>query len=488
MEAAERGDVRHNDDEDNHHDDDHDDHRHHHHHHDHDNVVVGIIAGSTLYSTVGGVGGRRRQQRRPPPTHQCFCWLVVVNVCLLAVVAALVAVLLLDKSSTSSTLSPSTDDSSLSNLITWRPLPDSTEILTRIAFGSCSSQRMPQPYWDTLVTAYKPDLLLLMGDNVYGDCHADGNHTTSTTTTNETDNMALACAPLRQAYRDMAQHASVQGAARQLSVFATLDDHDYGTSDADQFNPFKHVAKQYFVEFFGLQDEQLPPDGVYRSRVWGPVGKRVQVILLDTRFGRSPFYDKQETKEGLGLNSTTTSTTTDRQMLSARQWDWLEQQLQVDAELRLVVSSIQVLNDETNFECWRHIPAERERLYDLLRDKSVMLVSGDRHVGGFYGTQDGLIHEVTASSWTHTIPFGAFGSNCSSAETCDEVDPRRIGDLVRMNHFGSVDIDWEKRTVTMSLRRAESSYGVPYVLDYPVHLKKSDAGEVVQEHTMAFPF
>jgi hypothetical protein len=54
--------------------------------------------------------------------------------------------------------------------IQWLPLPDESTVLTRVAFGSCSSQRMPLPYWDTLITDYQPELVLLMGDNVYGDC------------------------------------------------------------------------------------------------------------------------------------------------------------------------------------------------------------------------------------------------------------------------------------------------------------------------------
>jgi hypothetical protein len=40
--------------------------------------------------------------------------------------------------------------------------------LTRIAFGSCADQREPQPIWDA-VLAYRPELFLFAGDNVYGD-------------------------------------------------------------------------------------------------------------------------------------------------------------------------------------------------------------------------------------------------------------------------------------------------------------------------------
>ena len=40
--------------------------------------------------------------------------------------------------------------------------------LTRIAFGSCAHQNKPQPIWDA-VLAWRPELFIFTGDNVYGD-------------------------------------------------------------------------------------------------------------------------------------------------------------------------------------------------------------------------------------------------------------------------------------------------------------------------------
>jgi hypothetical protein len=40
--------------------------------------------------------------------------------------------------------------------------------LSRIAFGSCATQERPQPIWNA-VAATKPELLLLLGDNIYAD-------------------------------------------------------------------------------------------------------------------------------------------------------------------------------------------------------------------------------------------------------------------------------------------------------------------------------
>ena len=40
--------------------------------------------------------------------------------------------------------------------------------LSRIAFGSCADQAQPQPIWEAIL-AWRPDLFIFAGDNVYGD-------------------------------------------------------------------------------------------------------------------------------------------------------------------------------------------------------------------------------------------------------------------------------------------------------------------------------
>src|SRR5262245_49334361 len=39
--------------------------------------------------------------------------------------------------------------------------------LSRVAFGSCADQNDPQPIWSA-INAYRPELFIFMGDNVYG--------------------------------------------------------------------------------------------------------------------------------------------------------------------------------------------------------------------------------------------------------------------------------------------------------------------------------
>ncbi|MCI0700017.1 MAG: alkaline phosphatase family protein, partial [Planctomycetia bacterium] len=45
---------------------------------------------------------------------------------------------------------------------------DPNKVLTKICFGSCVNQDKPVPIFDTMA-ATKPDLLLMIGDNMYAD-------------------------------------------------------------------------------------------------------------------------------------------------------------------------------------------------------------------------------------------------------------------------------------------------------------------------------
>ena len=340
--------------------------------------------------------------------------------------------------------------------VSFRRLPEPNSVLTSIAFGSCASQRMPQPYWDTLVS-FQPNITLLMGDNVYGDCKTEG------------------CPELLEAYQEFARIPSLLGAAPELAIMATLDDHDYGMNDATGDNPHKDMAKEYFINFFGLNALDFPEDGVYHSKIFGTGNRILQIIFLDTRYSKTPFEGEDAPHPP--------SNSTDNRMLSESQWNWLEDQMQIPADLRLLVSSIQVVNDVTGNECWRLFPLERTRLYNIIRgNDSVIILSGDRHFGGFYETED-RIREVTSSSWTHTFPLG-IPDGCDSPKECDEADPRRIGDLVHDNNFGLVEIDWETRQCTVSLRRAESTPGIVY-FDHQQE-KDGDAGSVISQQVYSF--
>lgn len=350
----------------------------------------------------------------------------------------------------------------------YAPLPTHVK---KIAFGSCNSQHYPdQPHWETLMYGpFQPDLLLLMGDNVYGRC-------------DDTD-----CTALIDAYRDLASHSSFQSLIKSIPIMATLDDGDYGMNDADRHNPYKDTAISLFKEFFHIRDDDLQNNGVYSSHTFlmdeDDDESILQIIVLDTRYQRDTFLYTDEPMAPHKEAYMPDYNDTEKTMLGDDQWLWLKQKFNQPAALRIVLSSIQVVADGNGFECWRMLPLERERLYSLLSDPpgggEAIVVSGDHHVGGIYQLyspeeEPDTLFDITASSWTHTIPLGAFGSNCTTSEECDEVDPTRLDNLVRTNHFGSIEVEWKKRRATLSIRRTETSPG------YYHPQKFSDAGTVLQ--------
>jgi alkaline phosphatase D len=255
--------------------------------------------------------------------------------------------------------------------------PDSAERpLTRIAFGSCAKQSKDQPIWDT-VLASRPDLFLFLGDNIYGD----------------TRNMD----ELRARYAQLAAKPGFQRLRATVPMLAIWDDHDYGEDDAGADYPMKEESRRIFLEFWGepVGSPRWSRDGIYTSQVFGPPGRRVQVIMPDLRFNRTPIarldLGTQQYKEweaakraagGFVPGPYARSADPTATMLGERQWAWLEQQFEVPAEVRIVASSLQVLADFPGWEAWINYARDHQRLIETIRRKrasGVIFISGDTH-------------------------------------------------------------------------------------------------------------
>lgn len=236
-------------------------------------------------------------------------------------------------------------------------------------------------------------------------------------------------------------------------MLATWDDHDYGFNDAGRDFAFGGWAERIYENFWDASPEVRARPGIYESRFYGPQGRRVQVILLDSRSFRSPLARAQlSAGERPPLGPYIADNSPEADMLGAEQWAWLEGELRKPADLRLVVSSIQVLTDAHNFEAWETMPQQRDRLYRMLAGRNgggVLLLSGDRHAGGIY--RDALaayggqpLWEITSSSMN--LPFTDTATN-----TAREPDPKRVTDFISEENFGLVEIDWPRRELRLAL-------------------------------------
>jgi alkaline phosphatase D len=132
-------------------------------------------------------------------------------------------------------------------------------------------------------------------------------------------------------------------------------------------------------------------------------------------------------------------------MLGPAQWSWLRAQLMEPAELRLIVSSVQVLAGDHGWERWGNLPADRAKLFDLIAETGaagVIFLSGDRHVGALYRRAGAPydLYEITSS-----------GINMTFAANRD-VGPRRLGAVYGAENFGTIDIDWWAGEVRLTVR------------------------------------
>jgi alkaline phosphatase D len=192
-------------------------------------------------------------------------------------------------------------------------------------------------------------------------------------------------------------------------LLATWDDHDYGINDGGAGFPGAAAAQKEFCEFFQVPATSplRTTPGVYDCVTLGPDGKRVQVILLDTRMFRSPLK-----KDPANPKVNIPNTDPDATVLGDGQWAWFERRLREPAEIRVLVSSIQLIANEHGSEKWDNFPKERARFLELLRRtqaKGVVVISGDRHMAELSALTpaDGVLYplyDLTTSGLNQPIP------------------------------------------------------------------------------------
>jgi alkaline phosphatase D len=297
--------------------------------------------------------------------------------------------------------------------------------ISRVLFGSCAKQEKPVPIFKTIAD-HRPDLFVFLGDNIYGD----------------TTDMNV----LKAKY---AKLAAIDGFARltkSCPILATWDDHDYGVNDGGRDYSKRVESEQVFLDFWKVPADSVRRQrpGIYDSAVFGPPGKRLQVILLDTRYFRSPLKKAAQRRTG---GPYTPDLDRSKTMLGDAQWKWLKRQLEEPAELRVIASSIQCVSEDDGQETWSNLPTERTRLFRLIKDtkaNGVIFISGDRHWAELSRTQEGLqypIYDLTSSSFNQLHARGTPTKNRY----------RHIATTFHKENFGAIDIDWSKQDPTISL-------------------------------------
>ncbi|MGE5356548.1 MAG: alkaline phosphatase D family protein [Deltaproteobacteria bacterium] len=290
--------------------------------------------------------------------------------------------------------------------------PDSAAVIEKIAFGSCSNQKLDQSYWDVILSK-NPQLYIWMGDIIYSD----------------TENME----EHKKEYDLMKQNPHYSAFISKIPVIGIWDDHDFGVNDGGSSYPKKQESKELLLGFLDIphNDKVRNHEGVYTSYTFGQDMRKTKIFLIDNRYFRSDLIPNETPANRYKPNTSGT-------ILGEQQWKWLEDEIRnSDASLNIFVSGIQVIPDDPPYEKWGNFPHERLRLLNLIEKykvKNPLILSGDRHLAEIseYTYQDfsGTLTEVTSSGLTHSF------------EGVQEFNAYRLGGLFDKKNFGFIEIFW----------------------------------------------
>jgi alkaline phosphatase D len=295
--------------------------------------------------------------------------------------------------------------------------------LQRIAFGSCNYDHKPQPHWE-VIAGTKPDLWIWLGDIVYARSGDVGD--------------------LARRYRSLKENPGYAVLQKQTRVLGVYDNHDFITGKDRAANRVE--SQRLLLDFL---DEPTPSPrrkqaGVHAAYTFGPVGRRVKIILLDGRFHlATPGSD----------------------VLGPEQWTWLEQQLiDSNADVHLIGTGVQVIPTEHSYDKWADLGGARQRLLDLVaktKPRNLIFLTGDRHFGEISQLTDPRfaqpLCEITSSGLTHHAKDWLFLSNFSK-----EPNQYRRGSNYLGLNFGIVEFNWETApaTVTLQIRSTDNTVRV----------------------------
>jgi alkaline phosphatase D len=228
------------------------------------------------------------------------------------------------------------------------------------------------------IDAENPDVLLLLGDNVYLDHDGHG------------DPASLA-AELRALYaRQLAEPSFRMLRAgldrRGAALEAIYDDHDFLGNDrcgGDVADALRNAARAAFITAFS---PVMTGQEVYRVQQLG----LVDLVVLDVRFHR---------------RSADTSGDDEDAILGRAQWAWFEALVRQSQAPYLLVASSTTLHRYGDAS-WEQYPAAFERMRNVLRGRpGALVVSGDVHHNAAYD-ESGVIEIVTSGVAQRSRLFG----------------------------------------------------------------------------------
>ena len=286
----------------------------------------------------------------------------------------------------------------------------------KYGLGSCLDQSLEQVIWSAIKDE-KLDGFIFLGDNVYGD---------------QPNGKLL---KMKNAYQ-IQKNKLPKWLMQDKEILAVWDDHDFGLNDGGKDYPHKEEAQKMFLKFWEVaeNDPRNYREGLYFKKVKNIDGTTIEIIALDTRYFRSKLNGKKNAYEP---NKNPEAT-----ILGKSQWDWFKSSIaDSTAKLIIILSSIQVLATDHSYEKWANFPLERSKFIRILseaaNDKTIIVVSGDRHRSGIY--QNDYFTEITASSLNK--PGSGF----------KESDPLLLGETFPEINYGVLNIQPAEKQIIVSI-------------------------------------
>ncbi|RVW51183.1 hypothetical protein CK203_084697 [Vitis vinifera] len=298
-------------------------------------------------------------------------------------------------------------------------------LVSRIAFGSCANQSAPQPIWNAIID-FDPQIFIWLGDNIYGDVRRPfklfGKERTIGPWKNVPRFIPSSEREMQSRYRKTKTNPGYSRLLENTKVIGTWDDHDYGLNDAGKEFNGKITSQRLLLDF--LDEPQDSPRrkqaGVYTSYTFGPVGRQIKVILLDTRYHRDPLFS-------------------DGSILGSSQWTWLESELKGPASaLTIIGSSIQrdgvfFISGDVHFgEITRYDCATGYPLFDITASGITQAVEK--------AVPPPLNFIVRFVAWLAPTTMRVMGQHCRR-KSCTYGQP----------NFGAIEIDWDATPVTVKM-------------------------------------
>lgn len=256
----------------------------------------------------------------------------------------------------------------------------------RVAFASCAKiqDRDEQPVW-TAIRAAEPDVLLLLGDNVY----AGGNPETP-------GELRRKLNKRYDAQLTEPHFAALLAYMRsgKRKVAAIWDDHDFAGDDSYGLgltDAMRRTAREIFhVRLSALTNSNGASNDPQREVYHRFVHEHATFLMLDTRFHRQPPADPPSTDVDA--------------MLGREQRIWLERCLEEVQTAYTVVCSGTPLNQHqgAQTEHWTQYPAARDWLVQRLRHRrGAIFLAGDIHRNAF-SDADGVLEAISSGVGRHS--------------------------------------------------------------------------------------